>query len=156
MLVVALSIRSSVLLSRSCVLSPPSQLGTFWGLPQHGSERDRHEPGALPSSALPGAQPHPSLHADRCQPPHQKVCCCHKLSRLQLFFYFTVVLPRPPAELPVLDHMNCTISSHFGFSDDGSPAAITSLIICMFEVIRTVVFETWWNRAGHVEQRLNI
>lgn len=54
-------------------------------------------------------------------------------------FYLTVVLT--PAELRVLAHMNCTISSRFGRSDDGSPAAMTPLISWMFEVIRTVVLK---------------
>lgn len=50
------------------------QLSPFWGIPQHGPERDRHEPGPVPAAALPRVQPHASLHAGGCQHPPQKVC----------------------------------------------------------------------------------
>lgn len=62
------------MLFMSHVKFPLLQFSSFWGISQHGPEWDCHEPGPLPSFTLPGAQPHPSLHAGRCQCPHPTVC----------------------------------------------------------------------------------
>jgi len=123
---------------------PLFQLRSFRRIPKHGPERDRHEPGALPSSALPGAQLDPSLHAGWRQCPHQKVC--------SMAFTVTVFLPHSccfESRVSSLHELHHLRSPHVGccYDWEGNPPPPFSphgLRVCIMP------FETWWTNAGNV------